>query len=40
MKRPRFPRSRIDFRSLAVQTSLELAAGGILTLALMRWIES
>ena len=40
MKLPRIHRPKIDLQSLAVQTSLELAAGGILTLVLLRWIEN
>jgi hypothetical protein len=40
MKFPRFTRPRRYLQSLSVQTSLELAAGGIVTLVLVRWIEN
>jgi hypothetical protein len=39
MKPPRFNRPHIDLHSVALQTALELAAGGILTILLVRWIE-
>lgn len=39
MKLPRFTRPKLDFQSIAVQTSIELAAGGILAAMLMRWVE-
>ena len=40
MKLPHFHRPKLDLHSVAVQTILELAAGGILVAVLMRWIES
>jgi hypothetical protein len=40
MKFPHFHRPKLDFHSVAVQTTIELAAGGILILLLLRWIES
>ena len=40
MKFPHIHRPKLDLHSLAVQTALELAAGGILVLLLMRWIQS
>ena len=36
MKRPHLP--KIDIHSLGLQTSLELAAGGVLAALLMRWV--
>ena len=39
MKLPHFHRPKLDLHSIAVQTSLELAAGGILTVLLIRWIQ-
>ena len=38
MKFPQIHRPKVDLRSLAFQTSVELAAGGLLTAALIRWI--
>jgi len=38
MKLPHFHRPKIDFHSVAVQTTLELAAGGLAFAALMRWL--
>jgi len=40
MKLPHIHRPKVDLRSVAVQTSLELAAGGILIAMLMHWIDS
>jgi hypothetical protein len=40
MKIPHFHRPRLYLQSLAVQTTLELAAGGLATLALLRWMEN
>ncbi len=39
MKRPHFHRPKLDLHSIAVQTSLELAAGGLLTALLIRWVQ-
>jgi len=39
MKLPHFHRPKIDLHSVALQTTLELAAGGIFCAALLRWIE-
>ena len=36
MKRPHLP--KLDIHSLGLQTSLELAAGGVLTALLLRWV--
>ncbi len=38
MKRPHLHLPKVDFRSLAVQTGLELALGGLLIAGLLRWI--
>ena len=38
MKRPRIHFPKLDLHSLDVQTSLEIAAGGLLTALLLRWI--
>ena len=40
MKLPHFHCPKLDLHSVAVQTTIELAAGGILIAMLMRWIES
>ena len=40
MKLPQFHFPKVDLRSVAVQTTIELAASGILIAMLMRWIES
>lgn len=41
MKRPpNFLPFKVDLQSLAVQTSLEIAAGGVLTALLMRWVAA
>jgi hypothetical protein len=40
MKFPRFHRPKLDLHSVAVQTSIEIAAGGVLVLLLIRWMES
>ena len=39
MKLPHFHRPKIDLHSIAFQTSVELAAGGILTAVLIRWMQ-
>ena len=39
MKRPHFHLPKVDLHSIAVQTSLELAAGGLLTALLIRWVQ-
>jgi hypothetical protein len=42
MKLPQFPhfhRPKIDLHSVALQTGLELAAGAIAFVALLRWME-
>ena len=39
MKLPHFHRPRLDLHSIALQTSLELAAGGVLTALLIRWVQ-
>ncbi len=36
MKRPHLP--KLDLHSLGLLTSLELAAGGLLTALLLRWV--
>jgi hypothetical protein len=38
MKRPHIHLPKIDLRSLAVQTVLELAAGALAIALLLRWI--
>ncbi|MEI9894930.1 MAG: hypothetical protein WDN28_13845 [Chthoniobacter sp.] len=40
MKLPHFHRPKLDLHSVAVQTTLEIAAGGVLIAVLMRWIGS
>jgi hypothetical protein len=40
MKFPHIHRPKLDLQSVAVQTSLEIAAGGLLIAMLVRWIES
>jgi hypothetical protein len=40
MKFPHFPRLRLDLHSVAVQTTIELAAAGIVIVLLLRWIEN
>jgi hypothetical protein len=40
MKLPHFHGPRLDFHSVAVQTTLELAAAGILIVFLLHMIES
>ena len=40
MKFPHFHRPKLDLHSISVQTTIELAAGGLLVLLLLRWIES
>jgi hypothetical protein len=39
MKLPHLHRPKVDLHSVAVQTSIEIAAGGILFAALLRWME-
>ena len=39
MKRPHFHRPKVDLHSIALQTSLELAVGGVLTALLIRWVQ-
>jgi hypothetical protein len=39
MKLPSFHRPKIDLHSVAVQTSIEIAAGGVLFAALLRWMD-
>ena len=40
MKFPHFPRpKKIDLHSLGLQTCLELAAGGLCTVLLIRWVQ-
>ena len=39
MKIPHFHRPKIDLHSVAVQTTLELAAGGLAFAALLHWLE-
>lgn len=39
MRFPHFHPPKLDLRSLAVQTTLEIAAGGVLAAMLIRWIE-
>ncbi|HEX8295922.1 MAG TPA: hypothetical protein VF593_06445 [Chthoniobacteraceae bacterium] len=38
MKRPPFHLPKVDFHSLGVQTGLELAAGGLAMVLLLRWM--
>jgi len=40
MKFPHIHRPKLDLRSVTVQATLEIAAGGVLIAMLMRWIES
>lgn len=40
MKLPIFHRPKLDFRSIGLQTALELAAGGVVMVLLIRWIQS
>ena len=40
MKFPHIHRPKLDLHSVAVQTTLEIAAGGVLIAMLIRWIES
>lgn len=39
MKFPHLHRPKLDLRSPDVQTSIEIAVGGLLFAALMRWME-
>ena len=39
MKLPHFHRPKIDIHSVALQTTLELAAGGVAFAMLVRWLE-
>jgi hypothetical protein len=38
MKRPHFRMPRMDVHSLGFQTTAEIAAGGIFTALLLRWL--
>ncbi len=38
MKRSPSHRPKVDFHSLGFQTSVELAAGGVFTALLLRWL--
>jgi hypothetical protein len=40
MKFPHIHRPKLDLHSVAVQTTLELAVGGVLIAMLIRWMES
>ena len=40
MKLPHFHCPKLDLRSVALQTTLELAAGALVCAALLRWIET
>lgn len=40
MKLPEFHRLKVDLHSIALQTSLELAAGGVVLVLLIRWIQA
>ena len=39
MKFPQIHRPKLDLRSVAVQTTLELAAGGLAFAAFLHWLE-
>lgn len=39
MKFPPFQKPKLDLRSLGLQTCLELAAGGVFTVVLIRWVQ-
>jgi hypothetical protein len=39
MKLPQFHRPKVDLHSVALQTTLELAAGAVFCAALLRWVE-
>ena len=39
MKFPHFHRPKLDLHSLGVQIALELAAGGLFTVLLIRWLQ-
>ena len=39
MKIPHLHRPKLDLHSIAVQTSLELAAGGVAVMLLIRWVQ-
>jgi hypothetical protein len=39
MKLPHFHRPKVDLHSVAVQTTIELAAGGLFLVLLLRWME-
>jgi hypothetical protein len=39
MKFPHFHRPKLDLHSLGVQTALELTAGGLFTVLLIRWVQ-
>jgi hypothetical protein len=38
MKFPHFHRPRLDLHSVAVQTTIELTAGGLALAGLLRWL--
>jgi hypothetical protein len=38
MKRPPVRHRRIDVHSLGFQTTIEIAAGGLFTILLLRWL--
>ena len=40
MKLPHFHRPKVDLHSIGLQTALELAAGGVVMVLLIRWIQS
>lgn len=40
MKFPHLHRPKLDLHSVAVQTTIEIAAGGFLFAALLRWMET
>ncbi len=40
MKLPNFHRPKVDLHSIALQTALELAAGGVVLVLLIRWTQS
>jgi hypothetical protein len=39
MKFPPFHKPKLDVHSLGLQTCLELAAGGLFTVLLIRWVQ-
>jgi len=40
MKLPNFHRPKVDLHSIALQTALELAAGGVVLVLVIRWTQS